>query len=57
MFNPHSLSWPEITILSAALGLLMNASIGFYRMKKPHGGRNLQALRVPARRRPINPKH
>jgi hypothetical protein len=53
MFNPHSLSWPEITTLAAALGLVMNASIGFYLMKKSDFNRYPQPARARAKRKPL----
>ncbi len=30
MSNPHLLNGPEITVLLAALGLILNALIGYY---------------------------
>jgi len=36
MFNPHSLSGPEITTVLAALGLVINACVSLYiTLKKP----------------------
>jgi len=57
MLNAHFLSWAEITTLIAAFGLVMNASVGFYMTKKSDARRNLQALRIPAKRNSINPRY
>jgi hypothetical protein len=57
----HSLSWPEITTLLAALGLVMNASISFYISQKKSAsqpnGRSLQPLRAQAKRTALNHGH
>ncbi len=50
MFESNAMSWPEITTLLAALGLVVNASLSFCLLKKSAEIRNLEARRIPARR-------
>ena len=44
MHNLHSLNGPEITTLLAGLGLVVNATISFYMMKKSANRANLRSL-------------
>ncbi len=54
MFESNTISLPEITTLLAALGLVVNASLGLCLMKKSAGIRNLKAQRIPVRRDSMN---
>lgn len=56
MFYLHSLSWPEITTLLAAVGLVVNTSVGFYMMKKSAREQVLRPLRISARCNPAKLK-
>jgi len=56
----HTLSWPEVTTLLSALGLVMTASISFYITlvkSASQPSRSLQPLRAASKRHPLNHGH